>query len=118
MRHHNANRKFGRETGQRQAFLRSLISSLIVREKIRTTQARAKEIRPLIEKMITRAKNPTLANIRLLSARLGTEDKKVAEKLIKTVAPKYKETQGGYTRITKLPPRKSDGAAMAIIELI
>ncbi|MEK7574692.1 MAG: 50S ribosomal protein L17 [Patescibacteria group bacterium] len=116
MRHHKANRKFGRETGQRTALLKSLALSLIVHKKITTTEAKAKELRPFIEKMVTRAKMKTVASQRLLVARLGFE--KGAKELIAKVAPKYEKRAGGYTRIIKLPRRLTDGAAMAVIEFV
>ncbi len=118
MRHHNTERKFGRESGQREAFMRSLTIALIKNGSMKTTLPRAKEVRPYIEKLITRAKNPTLANIRLITSRLGTEERTVAKKLIDTIAPAYKDRAGGYTRITRLAVRSSDAAPMAMIELV
>ena len=115
MRHGDKNRKFGRERGQRRAFLKSLMRNLVLRKKMTTTVARAKEIRPLIEKMLTKGKNPTLANRRLLIAQLG--DERDAARIIK-VAEDYKERQGGYLRITKMGPRKGDAAQMAVIEFV
>ncbi len=116
MRHHNTNRKFGREEGPRKALLRSLTRSLILKGGITTTEARAKEIRPLVERLITRGKNPTLANRRLLISRLGG-DEKVAKK-VELVAKKFAERQGGYLRIVKLARRKSDGSPMAAIRFL
>lgn len=118
MRHHNAKRKFGRETDQREAFMRSLAIALIKNGSMKTTLPRAKEVRPYVEKLITRAKNPTLANQRIILARLGTNEKSVTKKLIDTVAPAYKNRAGGYTRITRLMSRASDAAPMAKIELV
>jgi len=115
MRHGDKNRKFGRERGQRRAFLKSLSRNLVLRGRIRTTEARAKEIRPLVEKLITRGKNPTLANRRMLIAQLG--EAQTAQKLIKT-AEQYKDRSGGYLRIVKMGPRRGDAAAMAIIEFV
>ncbi|MGH7141373.1 MAG: 50S ribosomal protein L17 [Minisyncoccia bacterium] len=117
MRHHNQNRKFGREEGQRTAFKRSLARSLIMREKITTTEARAKEIRPVVEKLLTRGKAAhTLANKRLLIARMGGDE--AAARKTAALAEKYAGRPGGYLRITKLPARKSDGAKMARIEFV
>ncbi|PIQ92209.1 MAG: 50S ribosomal protein L17 [Parcubacteria group bacterium CG11_big_fil_rev_8_21_14_0_20_39_22] len=116
MRHANTNRKFGREKGQRQALLRSLIVSLIRDEKIKTTEAKAKELRPHIEKLITKAKTATIASRRLINGRIGNDS--AAGRLVSVIAPKYKDRQGGYTRITKLPIRQSDGASMAVIEFV
>ncbi len=118
MRHHNVNRKFGREKNQREAFIRSLAASLILKNKITTTLPRAKEIRPFVEKLVTRAKNPTLANMRILNARLGTENGKVLKKLIDTATSKYKERAGGYLRITKSGVREGDAAQKAVIEFV
>jgi len=117
MRHHNKNRKFGREKTQRHALLNSLVSNLIVREKIKTTLPKAKEIRPMIEKLVTRAKSGNLATKRLIISKLGGRTREV-KKLFEVLAPKYKDTKGGYTRILKLGVRKADGASMAIIEFV
>lgn len=119
MRHHNANRKFGREAGQRLALLRSLERSLILHEKITTTEAKAKEVRPLIEKLVTRAKHGEVSDRRIISARLGNQDE-ATKKLVDEIAPRYKDRDGGYTRITKIGNRTglNDGAAMAVIEFV
>jgi len=115
MRHGNVNRKFGRETNQRGALLRSLARNLILEGRIQTTEARAKEIRPMVEKLLTRSKAPTVANRRLLVARLGDEE--VVTKLVAT-AQAYQERPGGYLRIVKMGPRKGDASPMAIIEFV
>ena len=115
MRHSNKNRKFGRERNQRKALLKSLARNLLIRSRMHTTLARAKEIRPLIEKLITRGKNPTVSNRRILLAALG--DQKVAQKVI-TLAEGHKARAGGYTRIVKMGPRKGDAAQMAVIEFV
>src|SRR3990167_9507782 len=113
MRHHNANRKFGRKKNQRVALLRSLAYSLALKGKIKTTEAKAKALRPYVEKLITLGKKETLASRRELVSRVGGE---AAKKIAKDLAPMYKERSGGYTRITKMVPRKSDASKMAIIE--
>ena len=115
MRHHNANRKFGLKTNVRSAFMRSLAVALITKGKITTTAPRAKELRPMIEKLVTKARPGTLAAQRLVTSRVGV---RAGAYLTKTIAPKYAKTPGGYTRITKLPRRKSDGSEMAVIEFI
>lgn len=115
MRHGNHNRKFGRETDQRRALLKSLCRSLVIRGKIKTTEAKAKEIRPMVEKMITKAKKPTVATRRSLIASLG--DERTATKIIKS-AVSYTDRAGGYTRIIKMGPRKGDAAQMAVIEFV
>jgi len=108
-------RKFNREKGQRKALLRALLSSLFDKEKIKTTEAKAKEISGLADKIVTRAKEGGLANQRIL---LKNFTPKLTKKLISEIAPRYKERSGGYSRIIKLGQRKTDGARMAIIELI
>lgn len=115
MRHHNANRKLGRETGQRHALLKSLARSLVIKGSMKTTEARAKETRKVVEKLVTKAKNPTLANHRLLISALG--DETAAKKIIKKAA-EYSERPGGYTRIVKMGPRKGDASPMALIEFV
>jgi large subunit ribosomal protein L17 len=116
MRHHKKARVFGREKSQRTALIKSLALSLVENGKIRTTEAKAKEVRPFVERLITKAKNDTLANRRILISRLGSESG--VSTLVKDVASKYKTRAGGYTRITKLPQRLSDGAKMAVIEFV
>jgi len=119
MRHHDKNRKFGRERKVRKGFLRSLVRALVTHGRIETTLPRAKEIRPLVEKLITKAKagNKNLAALRLITADLGGQ-LDIANMLVKDYAPKYADRKGGYLRITKLPNRLSDGSEMAIIEFV
>lgn len=117
MKHHVQKRSFGRKKNQYNALMRSLALNLIVRGRMKTTLAKAKELRPYIEKMVTRAKVDTPTNRRLIKARLVSGDKEV-KKLFDEIAKKYLETNGGYTRILKLGPRKSDSAEMAIIEFV
>lgn len=116
MKHHNKNRKFGRERNQRKALVRSLASALVEREKIKTTEAKAKELRPFIERLVTHGKKNSLASRRLIIKRLGS--KGGGKKMMDIIAPRYNGRGGGYTRILKLPKRKSDGSKMAIIEFI
>lgn len=115
MRHGNVNRKFGRTTGQRRALLKSLARSLVLRGRMQTTLAKAKEIRPVVEKLVTRGRTDTLANRRYLIAELG--DEQVANKLIGK-AKDYAERPGGYLRIVKMGPRLGDAAQMAVIEFV
>ncbi|MEK7582214.1 MAG: 50S ribosomal protein L17 [Patescibacteria group bacterium] len=117
MRHHNTKRKFGRVTKVRSALLKSLLRSFIIHGKISTTEAKAKEIRPIIEGLVTKARTGTLASRRFITAKLGNQEK-ISKKLCDEIAPKYKERNGGYTRIIKLPQRKSDGSKMAVIEFV
>jgi ribosomal protein L17 len=116
MRHGNNKRKFGREKNQRNALLKSLARSLVLQQKIRTTEAKAKELRPYVEKLVTLGKSETLASRRLLVARVGED---AARKLtVGGLAASYKGRAGGYTRITKMIQRKTDGAPMAVIEFV
>lgn len=115
MRKRRKGKKLSRKRDQRRALFKALASALFLNEKIKTTEAKAKEIRPMIEKSITRAKNQDLASKRLL---LQSFSPKIVKKLVEEIAPRYKERKGGYTRIIKLGQRKSDGARMVIIELI
>lgn len=116
MRHRNVGRKFGREKAPREAMLRNLATSVILYEKVTTTEAKAKEIRPIVEKLITRGKVPTLATRRYLSAYLYTD--LPVKKILEVLGPKYKERPGGYTRITKIGPRQGDAAPMVQIEFV
>ncbi|MBI2097839.1 MAG: 50S ribosomal protein L17 [Candidatus Vogelbacteria bacterium] len=116
MRHHDHHRKFGRKLGPRRALLKSLAVALIARGRVRTTEARAKSLRPLIEKMVTRSRRGDLAAKRLLLGRLGNI--KAMRKLTTEIGPRYATRPGGYTRISKLPRRASDGSPMAIIEFV
>lgn len=116
MRHHNTNRKFGRERKGRRALVKSLTRSLVLSGRIRTTLAKAKEIRPIVEKLVTRSRTPGLASQRLLIAK--TSDQEVVKKLISDIGPKYKDRTGGYLRIMKVGNRSSDGSPMAMIEFV
>ncbi|MDD8029724.1 MAG: 50S ribosomal protein L17 [Acidobacteria bacterium] len=109
-------RKLGRTTAHREMLLRNLATSLIEKERVRTTVAKAKELRPFVEKLITMGKTGTLAARRRALAVLMKED--AVTRLFETVAPRFSERAGGYTRIVKLSPRKGDGAEMAVIELV
>jgi len=115
MRKRNKGRKLSMKKGPRKALLRSLANNFFIYEKIKTTEAKAKELRPIAEKDITRAKKNDIASRRIL---LKTLNPKTVKKIIEEIAPKYKDRNGGYTRILKLGPRNSDGAKMVIIELI
>ena len=115
MRKKNKGRKFSRESGQRRALLKSIAGALFLHGKIKTTEAKAKESRITIEKMITKAKTGGQANTRLLARDLSPG---LVKKLITEIAPQYKERNGGYTRIIKLGQRTTDSAKMAILELV
>lgn len=116
MKHHSATRKLGRKTGPRQALLRGLTRDLIKHGRITTTLAKAKELRPFAEKLVTIARKNTLAANRILISRLGGVE--VVGKLCQEIAPKYVDRNGGYTRIVKLAPRQGDGSPEAIIEFV
>ena len=109
-------RKLGRPTDHRRAMLRAMVTVLLEKGRIETTVTRAKEVRSMTEKMITIAKDPTLANKRLVFAFVTKES--VAKKLFDEIAPKYADRNGGYTRIIKTGARRGDAAEMAIIELV
>ena len=115
MRHLKKGRKFGRTRDQRRALLRNLLFELIMRERVVTAEAKAKELSPLIEKMVTRARTGTVAARRILAQRLPQS---AVAKLVATLAPRFARRPGGYTRIVKLGPRKSDGSRQALIEFI
>ena len=130
MKHQVAGRKLGRSLGQRNALRRTLMTQLFERERIKTTEAKAKFIRSEAEKVITLAKHGLQATAadaekgqiklvharRLVAARLN--DPKVVAKLFETIAPRYEKRAGGYTRILKLAPRMGDSAEMALLELV
>ncbi len=115
MRKRNKGRILSRPKSQRKALLRNLANSLFLHGKIKTTEAKAKELRPVAEKFISRAKDNNESNRKILVQDLNVP---IVKKLMNEIAPEYLTRPGGYTRITKLGPRKSDGARMAIIELV
>jgi len=115
MRKLKKGRKFSRERDQRKALLRNLSAELFMHERIKTTEAKAKELKSYAEKFITKAKKGDLSSRRHL---LRFFSKPIVKKLVDEIAPRYKERAGGYTRVIKLGPRKSDGAKMALIELV
>ena len=116
MRHRKAGRQLRRTTEQKIALMRGLASSLIDHGAIETTEAKAKELRPFIEKLITKAKSGTLHDRRLAIRHIHKRE--TADKLFQELGPKYLKRAGGYTRILKTGHRKGDGAEMARIELI
>ncbi len=117
MRHSNHNRKFGRKTKVRSALLKSLVLSLITHGRIKTTEAKAKEIRPMVEKLVTRAQKGDVNTRRIIMGRLMNRAPET-KKLVEEIAPKFKGVAGDYTRIMKLPQRASDAAKMALIEFV
>jgi len=115
MRKRKKGRKLSRKKDQRKALLKSLAETLILTEKIKTTKAKAKEVSRFVERQISRAKIGNLASRRLLANFFSPQ---TVKKLMGEIGPRHKERKGGYTRVIKLGPRKSDGAKMAIIELV
>lgn len=115
MKHAQKGRKFGRETKQRKELMRDLAEALITNGKITTSQAKAKSLRPYIEKVITKSKVNSVATARFLASRFSRTSVK---KLLKEIGPKFANRNGGYVRIMGLPRRTSDGAKMAIIEFV
>ncbi len=116
MRHKIAGRKLGRNPSHRRAMLRNLVTSLLRHERLVTTLPKAKEVRPLVEKMITLGKRDTLHARRQVKAYLLNDD--VARKVFSTIAPRFSDRPGGYSRIVRYRNRVGDGAEEAIIELI
>lgn len=115
MRKRKKGKKLSRKRNQKKALLKSLASALILKEKIKTTQAKAKEVSSFVEKLITKAKRGDFACKRFLAKFFS---RKTVKKLVDEIGPRYKDRLGGYTRVIKLGPRKSNGAKMAIIELV
>ncbi len=116
MRHRQTTPSLNRTPSHRKAMFRNMVTSLLRHEKIRTTEAKAKALRPIAEKLITLGKRESL-HARRHAARY-VRDKAVVKKLFDDLAPRYAERPGGYTRITKLPARAGDAAEMAVIELV
>ena len=116
MRHKVAGRSLSRDTGHRKALFRNLVTELLAYEKIKTTEAKAKEVRSIAEKMITLGKNGGLDARRRLLAFIN--DKKVVDRVFGDLAQRYAERPGGYTRITRLGRRLGDRASMVQLELV
>ena len=118
MRHMKAGRTFNRDTNARKALFIGLAKNLIEKEQIKTTLPKAKDLRSVVEKMITRAKVDTVANRRLMASELGNNNAKTVKKLFEVLGPRYANRNGGYTRVLKAGFRYGDAAPMAIIELV
>ena len=116
MRHRNAGFKLGRNTSHRRALLRNLVTSIIIEDRVETTVAKAKAVRPLVEKMITLGKKGDLHSRRQALSYMMTA--KSVDRLFDTVAPRYKDRQGGYLRIVRTGFQQGDGAEKAFIELL
>jgi large subunit ribosomal protein L17 len=116
MRHRQSGRQLNRNSSHRKAMFKNMTSSLITHELIKTTLPKAKELRRVVEPLITLAKNDTVSNRRLAFARI--RDKDTVKKLFEDIGPRNKTRPGGYVRILKTGPRKDDNAPMAIVELV
>lgn len=116
MRHQKAGRKFGRNPAQRKAMLRQLAISLILNERLTTTESKAKELRSVVEKLVTIAREDSRHHRNLVMSRLDHTPS--VDRLFDVVAPRYDDTSGGYTRISKLGPRRGDAAPMVLIEFV
>jgi large subunit ribosomal protein L17 len=116
VRHHINGRRLNRSSSQRKALYRGLVRDLMIHERIKTTEAKAKEVRGLAERLITYGKKGTLNHRRLALSFLP--DKRVVAKVFDELGQRYENRPGGYTRVLKLGPRPGDGAAMALIELV
>ena len=118
MRHGKAGRTFNRDTNARKALFIGLTKNLIEKEQIKTTLPKAKDLRSVVEKLITRAKVDTVANRRLVASELGNNSDATVKKLFTVLGPRYAKRPGGYTRVLKAGFRYGDAAPMAIIELV
>ena len=114
--HRVAGKKLNRNTKQRRALFKNLANSVILYEKVETTEAKAKAVKPYIEKLITLSKEDSLSNRRALKARLGY--KNTVDKLLEVVGPTFKDRPGGYLRLTKMPLRVGDSAKMVVVEFV
>ncbi|MCR5194108.1 MAG: 50S ribosomal protein L17 [Alphaproteobacteria bacterium] len=118
MRHQKAGRTFNRDTNARKALFIGLAKNLIEKEQIKTTLPKAKDLRRVVEKLVTRAKVDTVANRRLTASELGNSSDKAVKKLFAVLGPRYAKRPGGYTRVLKAGFRYGDAAPMAIIEFV
>jgi large subunit ribosomal protein L17 len=116
MQHNRAGRKLGRTTGHRLALFRNQLTSLFTSERIVTTLSKAKELRPLAERMVTQGRRGTVHARRLVGR--WVQDRTVLKRLFDEIAPRFSERPGGYLRIVKLGPRQGDGAEMAVLEFV
>ena len=119
MRHQKQGRKLNRTASHRKALMMNMASSLVLHKRIKTTDAKAKELRGYIERLVTYAKKDSVHGRRLIQQKLpGSRGKKIANMLIHEIAPEFKDRNGGYTRITKLGNRKNDNAPVSLIEFV
>lgn len=122
MRHRIGGRQFGLASDARRALLKGLLRSMIIYKRIETTETRAKDLQPLIEKLVTRAKNDdTVHSRRIVRAQVGgrsSDDEDIVKELFTVIAPQFKERAGGYTRMAKKGIRRGDGAPVVILEFV
>jgi len=119
MRHQKQGRKLNRTASHRKALMMNMASSLVLHKRIKTTDAKAKELRGYIERLVTYAKKESVHGRRLIQQKLpGSRGKKIANVLIHEIAPEFKDRNGGYTRIIKLGNRKNDNAPVSLIEFV
>ena len=121
MRHRVAGRQFGLPSDQRQALLKGLLRSLIIYKRVQTTEARAKDLQPLMEKLVTRAKDDTVHSRRIARAIVGgrsADDEDIVKELFTVIAPQYTNRSGGYTRMAKVGVRRGDAAPLVILEFV
>jgi large subunit ribosomal protein L17 len=122
MRHRVGGRQFGLPSDQRRALLKGLLRSLIIYKQIETTEARAKEIRPLIEKLVTRAKNDDSVNSRRIARTYigghSADDESIVKELFTVIAPQFKDRNGGYTRAARVGVRRGDGAPVMLVQFV
>ena len=119
MRHHKKGRKLNRTASHRKALLSNLAASLVIHKKIRTTDAKGKELKGFVERLVTYAKKGDVHGRRLIQKKiLGKRGKEIANILIHDIAPTYVDRQGGYTRIIKLNNRKNDNAPVSLVEFV
>jgi large subunit ribosomal protein L17 len=116
MRHRKAGRKFGRNPAQRKALLRQLAISMILHERLTTTEAKAKELRSVVEKLVTIARDDSQFHRRLIMSKI--DHHLATAKLFDVIAPRFEDSPGGYTRISKLGTRRGDAAPMVLIEFV
>jgi large subunit ribosomal protein L17 len=122
MKHLKKGRKFSREKGQREAMLKIMLGNFLLKEKMRTTEAKSKELKTLVEKFISKTKNilvdGKIANLPQLRILMSKLPRNISTEILKKIAEKFQGRTGGYVRIIKLGRRNSDGAKMAVIEMI
>lgn len=121
MRHRIGGRQFGLASDERIALLKGLLRSMIIYKKIETTEMRAKEIQPLVEKLVTRAKNDTVHSRRITRAAIGgksASDEDIVKELFTVIAPQFQDRPGGYTRMARKSVRRGDGATIVVLEFV